>query len=330
MTEEYRTHTETQACTAKRISWGAIIAGVILVLIIHVTLAVIGIAVGLSTVDPATERDPAAGLATGAMIWWIATALIALFIGGWATARLSPAWTRTNGMLHGLVMWAVVQLIFIYLLTSAIGGLIGGAFGIIQSSLSAAPKIIPRLTNVGTAGDDIQWQQIENDVKEVLRQTGKPQLSPEQLEEEAQQAGQTAEEAAAQAAQDPQQAYETIMQTLDKLLRQAKGVVSEVDRQAAVNVLVERTDMSRQQARRTVDRWIGMYQEASQQIEQTAEQVKETAAETAEEAVDAGTLAAWWSAGMLLVGALCAAIGGTMGIPAAVRKRNYTVIQPQR
>lgn len=330
MTEEYRTHTETQISPGKRISWGAIIAGVILVLIIHVTLAVIGIAVGLSTVDPATEQEPAAGLATGAMIWWIATALIALFIGGWATARLSPSWTRTNGMLHGLVMWAVVQLIFIYLLTSAIGGLIGGAFSLIHSSLSAAPKIIPQLTEGGTgAGDDIQWQQIGNEVKEVLRQSGKTQLSPEQLAEEAQQAGQTAEEAAARAAQDPQQAYDVIMQAIDKLLRQAKGVVSEVDRQAVVNVLLERTDMSEQQARQTVDRWIRMYQEATQQIEQTAEQMKETAAETAEEAVDAGTIAAWWSAGMLVVGALAAAVGGAIGIPAAVRKRNYTMIQPR-
>lgn len=325
---ESNTAYENPKAYIKRISWGAIFAGAIIVLVIQVTLTVIGLAIGLETVDPAVEQDPTAGLATGSMIWWIITGLIALFIGGWATSRLSVAWTRTGGVLHAIVMWGLVELLFIYLLTSAIGSIIGGAFSLVESSMSAVSQMLPEMSAPGgqaADGVDVQWQQIQQDVQQILRQTGKSELTPQQLQQEAEQAQQTIEQAAGEALTQPQQAYEEIMQALDKLLRQAEDVISEVDRRAVVNVLVKRTDMTEQEAQQVVDRWIQTYRKSAQEIQQEAKQLKKQVVQTAEEAgeaaADIGAEAAWWSALMLVLGACAAAVGGALGIPAFIRNR---------
>ncbi len=305
----------------RRISWGAIIAGAIIVIMVQLTLALLGLAIGLSTVDPMQEQQPTEGFFTGEMIWWVISGLIALFCGGVAAARLSGLRT---GLLHGLVTWGLVTLLSIWMLTSAVGTIIGGAFATVRSSIAAAAEAVPECVSVSTGQDgkaadaNSVWLQIQDEVRQMLKQTGKEELQPEQLEQEAEQAQETVTEAAKEAAKQPQQAYDEIMQALDKLLRQAMGVASEVDREAAVNVLVKRTDMSREEAQKTVDRWIEAYQEATKELAQTAKEVKKEAAQTvakvSPEAVDVATAAAWWSFGMLVLGAIAAAVGGVVGM----------------
>jgi hypothetical protein len=46
---------------------------------------------------------------------------------------------------------------------------------------------------------------------------------------------------------------------LERLVRRGKAVTSEVDREAAINVLVARTDMSPAEAAETVDNWTETY-----------------------------------------------------------------------
>ncbi len=301
----------------RRISWGAIFAGVIIVLITHITLTLLGLAVGFSTVDPQTEQDPTAGLATGQMIWWLISAVLAIFTGAWAASRLSGLRT---GILHGIVTWGLVELLFIYLLTSAVGTIIGGAMGIVETTMKGAAQGIPALVKSVDMPDtaDVPMQQIQNEIRQILRQTGTRQLQPDQLEQETQQMQETAAQAAEKAVQNPEQAYEEIKQVVDKMLTRAEDVISEVDREAVVNVLVKRTDMTRPEARNTVQRWIRLYQTASQEVKQTAQQFQTEAAETLEDVgtvtADALTSAAWWSFFMLVVGAVAAAGGGFLGL----------------
>ena len=296
----------------RRISWGAIIAGIIIVLMIQITLGILGLAVGFSSVDPTTEQQPMYGFFTGEMIWWVISGLIALFVGGWAASRLSGLLT---GILHGIVTWGLVELIFIYLLTSAIGSIIGGALGVVQTGLSAAGQAVPQVISAIDLpeGADSSLQQVQKEIKKILKQTETKALKPEQLEEKGEEMTETAKEAAGEAVQKPQQAYDEIMQAFKKMMNKAEAVISDVDKEAVVNVLVKRTDMSRQEAQTTMDNWIETYNQALKEAKQMKKQAGQTMEEVGEKTAEAIASAAWWSFFMLVLGAIAAAGGGALG-----------------
>lgn len=110
------------------ISWSAIFAGAVIALATQLVLTLIGAAIGLATLDPATGDNPSgAALGIGAGIWLLVSSIISLFIGGYIAARL--AGTR-NGWLHGLTTWGIVTLLTAVLLSTAVGSLIGTASGL--------------------------------------------------------------------------------------------------------------------------------------------------------------------------------------------------------
>src|SRR6476619_4773926 len=114
----------------RRISWGAIAAGIVVVLVVQLMLMLLGLAIGTATIDPATTGSPeATTLGIGGGIWWLLATAISVFAGAWVAGRLAGMPTSTDGMLHGIVTWAAATLLGIYLLTTTIGGLVGGAFG---------------------------------------------------------------------------------------------------------------------------------------------------------------------------------------------------------
>ncbi|MGI9114383.1 MAG: hypothetical protein DLM52_08340 [Chthoniobacterales bacterium] len=121
-----------------RISWGAIFAGAIIALATQLVLTLIGMAIGLATVSPATGGTPSGtALGVGATVWLLLSSLISLFLGGYISARLGGTF---NGWLHGLTTWGVVTMLTIMLLTTAAGGLIGAASGLASFTASNSDK----------------------------------------------------------------------------------------------------------------------------------------------------------------------------------------------
>lgn len=121
-----------------RISWGAIFAGAIIALATQIVLALIGMAIGLATLNPASGDSPSGtALGAGAAIWLVVSSLISLFIGGYIAARLAG---RFNGWLHGLITWGTLTLLTLMLLTTAAGQLIGAASGLTNFAISNSDK----------------------------------------------------------------------------------------------------------------------------------------------------------------------------------------------
>jgi hypothetical protein len=56
-----------------RLSWGSVIAGVILSLIIYLIMSVLGTAIGASLLSPMTRPDPLRGFGFGSGAWMIIT-----------------------------------------------------------------------------------------------------------------------------------------------------------------------------------------------------------------------------------------------------------------
>lgn len=132
---------ETQTTTRRpyfsAIRWGAVFAGVVSGTASYLLLALLGIAVGLTAVDPnAAEPVGRVPLATG--IWTGVSMLVGAFIGGYVAGHMSGLARSMDGMLHGFVSWGATTLLYVVLATTALGAVLGGTFRIISQGMQVA------------------------------------------------------------------------------------------------------------------------------------------------------------------------------------------------
>jgi hypothetical protein len=141
-----------------QISWGAVFAGVVVALVVHLLLNMLGVGIGAATLDPGTADNPSAReLGIGAAVWWTVSGIIAAYIGGHVAGRLAGKPRESTTSWHGLVTWAMTTLVVFYLLTTTLGGLIGGAYktvadaagGIAQAAGGAAQAVAPAINRAG-------------------------------------------------------------------------------------------------------------------------------------------------------------------------------------
>jgi hypothetical protein len=112
-----------------KVSWGAIFAGVVVALVVQVLLTMLGVGIGVATIDPRGGDNPAAStFSISAGIWYVVAGIVAAFAGGYIAARMSGKTAPTTGALHGLTTWAFTTLLVLYLLSTAVGAIVGGAF----------------------------------------------------------------------------------------------------------------------------------------------------------------------------------------------------------
>ncbi|MDR6786723.1 hypothetical protein J2Y58_000061 [Sphingomonas sp. BE138] len=171
----------------RRVSWGAIFAGVVIAVAVQLVLGILGTGIGLSMVDPVEGTTPgAAGFGIGAGIYWLITTVVALGAGGYAAARVSGVTERFDALVHGLVVWGVTLILTLYLLTSAVGGIIGGAFRTIGSVAGAAGATVgtvaPRAAQV--AGVDVGDVRQEAAAYLSDAPSDPAQMTPEQAQKE--------------------------------------------------------------------------------------------------------------------------------------------------
>jgi hypothetical protein len=172
-----------------RISWGAIFAGALIALATQLVLTLIGAAIGLATLNPASGQGPSGTtLGVGATVWVVISSLISLFLGGYIAGRLGGTF---NGWLHGLATWATVAMLTMLLLTTAAGGLIGAASGLAGFAVTSSDKV-----SQSSLPPAIQ-QQIDQ-LRSQLNQsadraaTQAQQMTPEERAAEARQVGERA------------------------------------------------------------------------------------------------------------------------------------------
>jgi hypothetical protein len=116
------------------IRWGAVLAGVAVGVSIQMVLTLFGIATGLSSIE-VSEGD---GIGMGPLVWAGLSMLIAAFIGGYVAARMTGLKRKADGLLHGVVSWAVTTLLFATLATSASGALFSSVFSTVSSGITKA------------------------------------------------------------------------------------------------------------------------------------------------------------------------------------------------
>lgn len=140
-----------------RISWSAVIAGVVLVLALNVLLGVLGAGIGFGALHPGAPDTPATSeMIDRAGLWSLGTAVVSLLVGCWAAARLANVGARKDGALHGLVIWGLSVLVTVWLLSSALGGAMSMLGGVVSSVGGGLRAVAPQITQVN--GDAVAQQ----------------------------------------------------------------------------------------------------------------------------------------------------------------------------
>lgn len=147
-----------------RLSWGGIWAGVLTVMGTLLFLTTLGIAIGVSSVDPG-ETD-AQVLGTGAAVWTALSLLAALFVGGMAATRLGLVFDKAAGAFEGALVWVLSFLVILWLASSGVQLVASGISGLFGG-------VTQTIGSVTTGMDDLS----QGDVDQVLARLNDPQVA---------------------------------------------------------------------------------------------------------------------------------------------------------
>ncbi|HYX37191.1 MAG TPA: hypothetical protein VE954_29155 [Oligoflexus sp.] len=305
----------------KRVSWASVLAGVVVVLVVQLALSLLGIGIGASTVDPLTEKNPVAGMGVGSGIWLAISTLIALFAGGWVAGRLSGMERKVDGSLHGILTWGLATLLTFYFMTSAVGGLVSGAASMVSRAanlvgqgVSSSGSQIADVVEGQLAARGIDMSDIQREAKEILRQTGKAELQPEQMARDSREVANQAQTGTENTLRNPDNSSEELSALVNRVFTQGKQTLDAADKEALTNVIVARTDMTKEEASTTVDRWHQTFLSAQANFEKAKVAAEQQARETGDAAAKGLSKASLWGFVALVLGAIAAAIGGFIGV----------------
>jgi hypothetical protein len=123
-----------------KVSWGGVFAGVLVAIGVSMLLAALGIAIGISAVDPGETDAGAIGI--GAAIWGGLQLLIALFVGGLVSTRVGAVIDRTTGFFEGMLVWVVSLILMAYLAGSGIASVASGAFSLLGGATQTFSAVV--------------------------------------------------------------------------------------------------------------------------------------------------------------------------------------------
>jgi hypothetical protein len=274
-----------------KVSWGAIFAGGIAALGIWIMLYALGLALGLSAIDP---HDPSTLKSSGAFtgVWSLIAPLIALFVGGLVAGREAGPVTKLGGAIHGLVVWGLTTLAGGVLLANLAAALVGGVASVgktaMEAGAAATSNIAPAMQNAEGMGRSIGLRlDVDDAIKPInqrLQAEGKPTI--------------TTEQARAATGDVFQQAW-----------RQGR-----LDRSMLINSIAQNTALTRADAEQVATRletqFNAMKGNVSERISNAAESVQRDALQAAET-----TGKAFWGIfGALLLGLTASIVGATAGV----------------
>lgn len=142
-----------------RVRWGPIISGLVTAISTQLVLSGIGAAIGLTTIaNSDAPRSNAGDVGSAVGIWAIISLLIALFLGGWITARACGPMNRSTALLNGAILWGTTLALSAWLVSSGVSG----AFGIVASNAGDFINQTNSAANLPANAPDLTAQETRN------------------------------------------------------------------------------------------------------------------------------------------------------------------------
>ena len=279
----------------KRVYWGAILAGAIVMLIAMMLLNLLGFGIGIGSIDPTTETNPFQGLGTGTLIWWIISNILAIFAGGYVAGRMAGIPHKQSGILHGILAWCIFTFITLWIYTTAVGTIVSGVGSVISGTFSGLNQVVNVADGSGKSdiAKSINLSEIKTEINQALRE----------LE---------VRDTVRQLRKDFRMSEGDIMAIFRSIYIEDGNINTEVSRAEIKQAVVQETNLSEEQANRIAN----ILERHAKNIKQEWKTIKQKATRTGEDIASAVSKAAIWSFIALLVGVITAAIGGFAGKPA--------------
>ncbi|EPX58816.1 hypothetical protein D187_003531 [Cystobacter fuscus DSM 2262] len=267
------------------VRWGAIFAGTVTALGLWALLYTLGLALGLSSINPADAGSAkSSGVFTG--IWGLLSPLIALFVGGIVAGRGAGVMSRSSGGMHGLVMWGLTTLVGIWLLSNVVSSVAGGLFSVGKTAVQATGAAVT--AGASQAGNleglarsfGLDANDALRPINERLAAEGKPTVTAEQLEA---------------ATRD----------VVGTAVRERQ-----IDRQSLLLAITSNTDLSRSDAQEVAIRVENQFNAFQDKAGQAAQNIQTGALKAA----DTTGKVFWGVFGAMFLGLVSAILGGMVGM----------------
>jgi hypothetical protein len=275
--------------------WGAVLAGTVAAIGIHLLLTALGVGAGLATFTPMTDLHPAANFSAGAGMVWSACAIIALWFGGLMAGRFSGCPHR--GFAHGILVWSLTLILTLLLLSMGTGLVLGGALKVLGEGFGigghAATADAGALTKAGAKRSGDQLCSFIEEAVQSIPTNATPKAAT--------------------------RAQREVGFAVTKLFAPGNDAAFQVNRTAAINALMVYTEMSATDATKTMDDWITSYKDLQAELNSLETAAEQKARAAADQSAHRLSCAAIWSFFALLAGLLAASFGGRCGARCALR-----------
>ena len=303
------------------ISWAAVFSGAAVALALQSIFTLLGAGIGASSIDPYDRSNPVRGLPKSALIWWLVTGLVSLFIGGFVAGKLSGAVIEPAGVdvakgysgyaiagLHGLVMWSFATIMTFVLLATSAGALLGGVLKLAYDTVSGVGKAAVEGGSAMVSGGaeiakgaleavvpGFNWDKVKSEARALLRKQGDGK----------------------DFVADPMKDDEEITSALTHMFGKVRSAVNNGDRESLVNMVAERTGRKKEEINKAVDAMEKSYQEAKKSVEEAAKLAEQKARDAASETKKVFAQVAIWTFVALVFGLVFSTVGGGTGVTKA-------------
>ena len=120
------------------VRWGPIFGGLVTVIALLAILSSLGLAIGLSALEPG---DRIGEVSTGAWIWGVGSAALAFFVGGAVAAMSAAVGGRDRGLLNGLLVGAASIAASLLLIGFGAGALLGAGASALGDVIDSANQL---------------------------------------------------------------------------------------------------------------------------------------------------------------------------------------------
>jgi hypothetical protein len=192
-----------------RVSWGAIFAGAFVSLAAWFVLYMLGLGIGLTTIDPDAQSS-LQGILLGTTVWSLIAPIIGLFVGGLVVGRMVGPLSRPTGAVYGVIVWSVSAVAAVFVIWSTVSAIAGTA--------TRAASAVGDMGSQVAGNLHVTTSDLVVPVNQRLQAMGKPAIDPSNLE-----------------------------QALQRATRQAI-MTGSFDREALIDAIAQETALTRQDA----------------------------------------------------------------------------------
>lgn len=148
------------------LSLSSVIGGIVVAVALQILFMLLGAAIGLTALPMMARSQEATQL--GYLVWLVAALVVSVFFGALVAAAGARSPFRGDGLLHGLVTWAALSLLGVFLIGANADALLGGALRLAGRTIVASAPTPAAAAVVAEKQAEVQGQ-VQSTVDEVKR-----------------------------------------------------------------------------------------------------------------------------------------------------------------